>query len=219
MVIGRDGRVRGNEVFRNNPRISDDLGSVRLLNGPGARPYIAGRTPQRWTWQRWDIEPGEIYLSDDEVAFARHFAGMILVEPSTKVVNGNKAWPFERWQKVVDTLSEQRFVQVGPPATRWLSRVERAPTNTFREACAVLAASRTFVGCEGGLHHAAAALSVPAVVLWSEFIAPEFTGYESQRNIRHAGESCGSRVPCGGCIESMRRITVEEVVENLREIA
>lgn len=219
MVMGRDGRPRWHEVFRNNPRIVNELGSARLVNGPGARPYIASKTLTHWTWQRWDIEPGELYLTHDERSFGTPYAGLILIEPHTKrQKNGsnNKAWPFERWQQVVDAFPGRRFVQVGPAGTRWLANVARAPTETFRQACAVLAGSLAFVGCEGGLHHAAAALNVPAVTLWSEFIAPEFTGYETQRNIRHADGWCGARVACMGCAESMRRIEVEEVVENLR---
>lgn len=217
LVVARDGRPRWHEVFRNNPRMSNDLGSVRLLNGPGARPYIAGKTAIRWTWQRWEIEPGELYLTDEERAFGAPYTGSVLVEPATKVPNGNKAWAWERWQAVVDAFPGERFVQVGPPGARWLNGVQRVVTNTFREACAVLAVSRACVVPEGGMHHAAAALDVPAVVLYSEFISPDISGYATQRNIRHAGEACGSRVPCHGCKQSMQRITVGEVVENLRE--
>jgi hypothetical protein len=56
---------------------------------------------------------------------------------------------------------------------------------------------------------------VPAVVLWSHFIDVDVTGYTSQKNIRHAGEPCGSRVPCAECAASMARISVEEVTDTL----
>jgi ADP-heptose:LPS heptosyltransferase len=90
---------------------------------------------------------------------------------------------------------------------------------TFRLACAVLANCRAFVGTEGGLHHAAAALGIPSVVLFSEFIGPDITGYKTHRNLRHAGPACGSRLPCQGCVDSMNAISVDEVTTNLWEVA
>lgn len=218
LVVGRNGKIQASEVFQNNPRISEfnQRGLVRLHNGPGMRPYIAAKTPERWTWRTWAIEPGEIYLSEEEKAFAAPHAGGILIEPNTKVDGSNKAWFFDRWQALVDRGGD--FVQVGGPAARRLERVRFVETPSFRHACAVLAVSRAFVGTEGGLHHAAAALGVPAVVLFSEFISPDITGYETHRNIRHAGPACGSRLPCASCRASMDAITVDEVHSNLLEI-
>ncbi len=93
-----------------------------------------------------------------------------------------------------------------------------ARTTTFRQALAVLSVCRAFVGTEGALHHGAAAVGTPAVVLFSEFISPDVTGYPQHRNLRQAGAACGSRKPCKGCAESMRAISVLEVVANLKEI-
>ncbi len=89
---------------------------------------------------------------------------------------------------------------------------------TFRQAAAILSVCRAYVGPEGAMHHAAAALNIPSVVLWSEFISPEITGYETQRNIRHANATCGARVPCVGCRLSMELITVEEVLQELEAV-
>jgi hypothetical protein len=212
-VVGKGERVMWSEVFENNPKVSRGRsGTVRLVNGPGLRPYIVGRNDVRWTWRRGrDQQPGELYLTPAEKAFAAPYAGKVLIEPNVKA-NGhaNKAWAFERWQAVVREYGAP-MLQVGQPGTRWLEGVQRVTTPAFRLACAVLAVSRGFVGTEGALHHAAAALGVPAVVLWSEFIAPDVTGYTTQRNIRHAGEPCGARVPCASCAASMAAIGVDEV--------
>lgn len=217
-VVGRGGTAQWNEVFEHNPRLTRRLtrDAVRLQNGPGVRPYIAQKLPDRWVWKRWPIAPGELFLTSEEHAFGRRHGGRILIEPNTKVEGGNKAWLWERWQEVVDRGGD--FVQIGHPGTRPLNGVAVAETHSFRQACAVLAHSRAFVGTEGGLHHAAAALGVPAVVLFSEFIDPEITGYATQRSLRRAGEACGMRVPCAGCRASMEAITVEEVITNLRDI-
>lgn len=218
VVVGINGSLQWSNVFENNPKIirKPTRRCQQLRNGPGLRPYIAGKTETNWTWRRWDIAPGEIFLSDAERAFAEPYAGRILVEPNTKVAGSNKAWSFDRWQSLVDT-DPASFIQVGDPASRPLRGVEFVET-TIRQAFAVLAVSRAFVGTEGGMHHAAAALGVPAVVLWSHYIDPMFTGYPTQTNIRHADGWCGSRLPCLGCRESMNAISVQEVAESLRAI-
>lgn len=219
LIVDRHGNPRWHEIWNGNPRLvrTNVPGCVRLSNGGGIRPYIASKTSTHWTWKRWDISSGEIYLDDIEKRFGSHFAGRILIEPHTKVPNGNKSWSWERWQEVVDR-SGLSFIQTGPHGTRPLLRVEFVPTS-FRQACSILAVSKAFVGTEGGLMHAAAALGITAVVLWSEYISMEFTGYASQRNIRHAGPACGTRVPCGGCKQSMDLITTDEVITELEQIA
>jgi ADP-heptose:LPS heptosyltransferase len=66
--------------------------------------------------------------------------------------------------------------------------------------------------------HAAAAVGTPAVILWSEFISPEITGYSSMTNLRHAGKPCGNRLACASCRKSMEAITVDEVVRALEKL-
>lgn len=217
-VIGFNGRVQWSEVFENNPKIlaKPEAGCVFLKNAGGCRPYIVAKTPTKWIWKEWDIAPGEVFLSDAERRFAEPYRGKVLIEPRTKVV-GNKDWFPDRWQALVDQ-TDFDYLQAGSPGVVPLRGVQYIPTTTFRQAMAILAVSRAFVGTEGALHHAAAALGVPAVVLWSEFISPNFTGYPTQRNIRHAGPACGSRLVCKGCRDSMAAISVDEVAQNLGEI-
>ena len=217
-VVGFNMRPQWSEVFENNPKIARQRSptTVILKNGGGCRPYIQEKTPARWYFKEWAIEPGEIFLSTAEREFAEPFRGKVLIEPTTKISNSNKEWFWDRWQALVDKTGYD-FIQAGPVGTHRLRGVANVDTS-FRQAMAVLSACRAYVGPEGALHHAAAALNVPAVVLWSEFIDPRFTGYATQRNIRHAGEYCGSRLPCEGCKESMRAISVEEVMQNLSEI-
>jgi ADP-heptose:LPS heptosyltransferase len=204
------------DIFANNPRITKDAqDGDAIVNFPGNRPYIDSKSEQRWTWKHWDIEPGELYLTDLEREAASWVGGMVMIEPHTKTPGGNKSWPFDRWQKVVDAMPGVEFVQVYRPGGKILRGVTAVQT-TFREAAAIMSHCRAFVGTEGALHHAAAALGVPAVVLWSEFISPDFTGYPTQMNIRHAGKACGSRMPCHGCRTSMDAITVCEVVSALK---
>lgn len=220
VIVDRFNRVRTHEVWYRNPRIVSQpkrTGYATLMNGPHIRPYIQAKGGTRFIWKPWDRVPGEIYLTDEEVTWSVDYGGKILIEPNVKIgSSGNKRWIWSKWQELVNVTGWE-FIQVGPAGTRILDNVQFVQTITFRQACAVLHRSRAFVGTEGGLHHAAAALGVPAVVLWSEFISPDITGYDTQHNIRHAGEACGSRIPCVGCLTAMSSISVDEVATALQE--
>lgn len=222
LVIGLDGRAQWNEVFDNNHRIiRSPIGQrfVKLVNAPGARPYILSKDSRKFVWKRWHIAPGEIFLSDVEKTFGLSHAGHVLIEPNVKVAGSNKEWFFERWQALVNACPDVKFVQlIGSHRGRVLRGVKLVRTPSFRHAMAILSLSRAFVGTEGGLHHAAAAFKVPAVVLFSEYVTPDITGYPEHRNICHADTPCGMRIPCATCRLSMESITVEEVRRNLREI-
>lgn len=222
LIVSRDFRVQWQSIFEGNPKIAREAKGKfqRLINAGGNRPYIHSKTPRQWHWKSLKPTPGEIYLTADEKAFAEPYRGRILIEPNVKA-NGhdNKAWIWERWQEVADRWQGAKLVQTGSTGCRGLRGVEQVETESFRKAAAVLSVCRAFVGTEGGLMHAAAALGVPAVILWSEFIHPDITGYESMRNIRHASKVCGMRVPCPGCSASMRRITTDEVLKELGAIA
>lgn len=222
LVVNRYGHAQYNEIFLNNPKIiKRSQAGVRfqkLLNGPGARPYIRAKTERNWYFQRFNLRPGELYLDTFELNFGAKHAGRVLVEPNTKGTNeGNKDWGFERWQRFVD-FQPDLFLQVGPAGSRRLDGVMYVETPNFRLAAAVLAHSRAFVGTEGGLHHAAAALGRPAVVVFGGFVSPDITGYPTHTNIFTGEYACGSRFACSHCREAMAKITPEQVFEELRKI-
>jgi len=221
IVVDRFGRPRTHELWLRNPNITSVVRnrSVRLLNAPGFRPYIAGKNNLRWQWNTGTTrKPGELFFDLVEKEFAELHRGSVVIEPHTKVRNSNKAWSWSRWVEVALALSGSgyRLRQLGLAGTQTLPGVELIQTNV-RQACAVLSTAKLFIGTEGGLHHVCAAVGTPAVILWSEFISPEVTGYSSQRNIRHAGTPCGARLSCTGCYDSMQRITVDEVLTAIKE--
>ena len=226
MIVGVDGRPRWNEIWRGLSYLLKGPAGVpviSLMNCGGHRPYIAGKTPQRWTWKPYVPKRTEIIFTPEELEFAEPYRGMVMLEPNVKATgHDNKAWLAVRWIQLAHDIVARgiKVVQCVPPGHNHLElKVARTPeTPTFRHAAAVLSVARAFVGTEGGLHHAAAAVGTPAVILWSEFISPEITGYERQTNIRHAGNPCGSRIPCAGCKASMNAITVSEVVQALEKI-
>jgi ADP-heptose:LPS heptosyltransferase len=194
----------------------------RIVNGPGIRPYIVGKTPQKWHWRAFQPTPAEIIFTPAELAFAEPFRGAVMIEPNTKDIgHPNKAWLPERWEQVAHAVRKlgERTLQCGPSVdTRWLTHVNTVITPTFRQAAAVLSVARAFVGTDGGLMHAAAAVGTPAVILWSEYTSPGIVGYPSMVNLRHAGKACGNRVECPGCRAAMEAISVAEVVTALKGI-
>lgn len=220
LVVDRMGRPQWHTVFENNPRIVREHRSnaQRYLNAGGARPYIVGKSPTHWQWRRYEPLPGELYFTQAEKDFGEPHGGHILIEPNTKVLTSNKAWFWERWQEVVNRGGS--FIQVGSEGSRRLDGVKFVETANVRMAAAVLAVSRAYVGAEGFLHHASAALGVPAVVVFGGFISPAVTGYKQHRNLYTGGSElgCGSRLQCAHCRAAMDAISVDEVSANLQEV-
>lgn len=170
--------------------------------------------------------PGEIYFDNDEIEFGKQFgSGFIVIEPNVpeeKSVAVNKRWPFERWQIVADQLRKEghEIVQFRHRGGRALQGVHEIKTPTFRKALTVLGHARMFLGCEGGMHHGAAAVGIGAVVLFGGFISPRTTGYGFHSNLFTAanGEACGSLNECEHCKQAMLAITPDMVLTEARRI-
>jgi ADP-heptose:LPS heptosyltransferase len=220
-------RTRTHPIWGGNddiPRLGEKGDFLTVLNAPGARPYIAEKHADRWVWKDWaDGAPplGKIVLSQDERNWARTAGARVILEPTVKAkASPNKNWGWTRWNRLAWILQERhgvRVTQLGGLDTPFLEGAELVRTDSFRQACAVLATARACVLPEGGLHHAAAALGVPAVVIFGGFIAPRHTGYAAHVNLFTGGEACGMRLPCDHCREAMAKISPEAVAEHLME--
>lgn len=220
-VLDKRGKARWHEIWQGNPRIAppDFAGPVqKVTNGPGRRPYIERETKERWIWREWDCPVGEIYLTPKERAFGARYPDRLILEPTLKPrASLNKDWGWARWNTLVQQLLRRGYpvAQLGSSATPALPNVELIRTAGFREAAAVLAASRLAILPEGGLHHAAAALGVPAIVIFGGFISPEQTGYADHVNLYAGGKPCGMRIPCQHCVEAMNAILPERILEQV----
>jgi len=215
-IVDQRGRAQWVDLWNGVPYILPRVvpGCMTVLSASGVRPYIAMKTPGRWRWKHYQPTPAEVRFTVEEQLFAADHAGRVMIEPNTKNIgHTNKAWFWDRWQQLVDSMPDTQFVQCLQGGTRPLAgnNVHHVLTLTFRDAMAVLSRSVALVTTEGGLMHAAAAVNTPAVVLWSEFISPDVTGYKMHTNLRHAGNPCGMRLNCPSCRRSMVAITVDEV--------
>lgn len=222
-IVDQRGRAQWVDLWNGIPYILPRVvpGCATVLNTSGMRPYIAMKTTGRWRWKPYQPKPAEVRFTVDEQMLAAQQAGRVMIEPNVKNIgHTNKAWLWDRWQALVDSMPDTQFVQCLPVGARVLAgdNVHHVQTLSFRDAMAVLSRSVALVTTEGGLMHAAAAVGTPAVVLWSEFISPDVTGYKMHTNLRHAGNPCGMRLNCPSCRRSMAAITVGEVRSALAAI-
>jgi len=196
---------------------------VRIVNGPGVRPYHLGKSPQQWTYNPdFRPTPAEIRLTASDEEFGRTHAGRIIVEPHIKKkASPNKQWGFMRWEKLAYLAGEAglKLTQMGAPGTPTLTGAEFIDTPSIFHAAAVLKYARAAVLPEGGLHHISAAVGLRAVVIFGSFTPVELTGYEGHLNLGASiGDACGMRVPCEHCARWMASIKPERVLSELQRI-
>ena len=236
VALGDGNRViwdkHSEQVFRNNPNIVYPGNEARskvewVAFYKGSRGYNR-QGPGHWIWNMdWRCVPGEIYLSHgEEAAGRRHGKGFVVIEPNVvrwKSSSANKDWGVERYQALAERLLEdgKQVVQLFPRQDNGeslkLSGVKIVKTDTFRDAVAVLKNAAIYVGAEGGLHHAAAAVGVRGVVIFGGWIPPQVTGYDMHTNIASSDHFCGSFKPCEHCREALAAISVETVFSATKE--
>jgi ADP-heptose:LPS heptosyltransferase len=220
ICIGTGSEIEWGEVFDNNPHLSQVIvpGCIWVHSFKSFRPYVDNEksTPEKFVWKKdFKASCGEIFLTDEEKQKWWVFSGHVYIEPNIKGWLGpNKDWGFERWQEVVRRLPRIPWVQ---GSGKKLDGVPQAQTESFRDACSLLYHCRLFVGTDGGLHHAAAALDKPAVVVWGGYTHPRNLGYDSHRNLHSGVEPCGNTAACSHCAKAMNWITVEMVMKAINE--
>lgn len=166
-----------------------------------------------------------LVLSEEEKAAASWARDRIVVQSSGLAARHparNKEWFAERFQAVVDALSEDfDWVQVGStldPALR--QTLDLRGSTSVREAAAILHHARIFVGLEGFLMHLARAVDCPSVIIFGGRTAPSQLGYICNFNIY-------SDVPCAPCWRTsdcdfnrkcMSDISVDDVISAIHEM-
>lgn len=226
-ILDRTGHPRRHPLWDGNPAIAQggEGAGADVVNGSGCRPYLhypwSKDTGQRFTDWRARDHVARIFFTRDERAFAASMVQgidpVVVIEPTLKPkANANKDWGFSRYQRVVELLPDLRFVQLGPqPPDRVLPGVRHIATQAYRDALAVLARASAYVGAEGFFHHAAAALGVPAVVLFNPSVPVETLGYPDHVNLGASDSPCGSWRPCAHCRAALDAVTPEQVAEEL----
>ena len=233
VIVGRRRRPRWHHLWTGNPIIAHVTGAAPIdltryrpvRNAPGARPYVEASAERFVYHEDWRVpRAGELYCVPSpprvvvNICSSRPF--IVLGADLKSGASSNKRWPGEHFSDLTKRLTAAGLavVQLLPPSAAERDAVPgallfRSPSFVF--ACSVLRAAGAYVGHEGGLHHAAAALGRPAVVIYGSMVSPHTTGYDAHRNLyrphRSDGRACGARVECQPCQAAMRSITAAEV--------
>ena len=207
-------------IFRNNPNIASP-GNERAPDIEWIPFYKGSRLYNKAGDGRWIFNykfrctPGELYFgADEEVRVCDDNLNLILIEPNVpkKPCAPNKQWPVDQWKRLVAELTWEGFTvrqfEYGG-TNRVAPGVE---TSSIRQAAALMKHARLAILHEGGLHHVAAAVGCPAVVLFGGFVPPEVLGYTSHANLTGGAKACGTFTRCQHCIDAMHNITVENVL-------
>lgn len=215
---------RGPDLKTQNPNIAppcderaSDLEWVPFYKGN--RLYNThDHVRNRWHWNmNFRAKPGEVIFAKFETAYAKNAGqGFVVIEPNLpefKTCGPNKQWPVERYDKLARYLrkTNQQIVQFYYNSGHRIPYAKQIKTQNFRQALAIMARAALYIGPEGGLHHGAAAVGIPAVVLFGGFIPPQVTGYKTHTNLTGGAEACGSLDRCEHCRAAMEAITVDSV--------
>ena len=207
------------------------------------RPYLDYKNSNNDNW-KWNMTfsptPGKLYLEKDEKTTAKKilneakehwekknnskFKAIIFFESTSAKGDRsfyynkmkNKDWGESNWKELILRLkNEYLLVQTKHEKTKKYDGLFESSINfNFRVACAIMNECDIFLGSEGGLSHAAAALQKKAVVYFGGWIHPKVTGYNSHENIYFddPNSPCGTvGYICSHCEEARKTITVDKV--------
>jgi ADP-heptose:LPS heptosyltransferase len=141
----------------------------------------------------------------------------VTIEPhSNNEYTCNREYPFEKWQNVVNALSKTvRVVQVGQSTKRVLDNVlDMTGKTTFRTCAGLIGKSKLFLSSEGGLTHAAQAVSTKSIVVITGYQHPTMVAYPQNTNLWVHGDHgpCGKKQRCSSCWEAVVKHDEQEIV-------
>jgi ADP-heptose:LPS heptosyltransferase len=212
-------------IFKENP-VMHYHSPYKVPNNPGRRPYILAVTadPHRIIFNPLSRASRGVLPPLQELGLPKQ--EYIFIEPHIKGQYSarNKDWGFENYQRLVNETDVGDMIWMQPDyGLPKLEGVSHVGTRDFLHGCGYLAGAVAYVGPEGGLHHAAAALDIPGIVIFGGYISPQVSGYESHDNLFVYDEAyplgCGAQYDCDHCRESMSQILVEDVRELVEEVA
>lgn len=223
-MLDKRGAPQWHFVWEGNPNIArpgqPHDGVIDMASGK--RPYIESATAERYVHKAYRPTPAWMRIGPQAQVFANQARGAVLFHPYIKLrASPNKQWPLESWQKLVSLAPGVRWLQLVEPGFRRLRGVEELPTHNFMDAVGAISGAAALVCHEGALHHAAAAVGTPAIVIRGGYTYGT-TEYDGQVNFTVRDDryphGCGMRVPCGHCKQAMSEITPERVAAALQEI-
>lgn len=218
--------AQAHEIYANNPNVappgSEGARDLEWVPHYRGNRLYARSVNGRWQWNSsFRATRGELFFTEAELNQIQVEPGFVLIEPSVKNSAPNKQWPVERYQALARQLLDAgyRVAQFSVSRPHLAPEVIVYPSLRFRTALLYLRRAALYIGPEGGLHHAAAALGIPAVVIFGGFISPQTTGYDIHTNLFTGSVPCGTMgLRCLHCINAMKAISVSMVCSAAMEI-
>lgn len=225
----KKGKIRWTEyceqIFTNNPNIARP-GMEKKSNLVWFQHYkkkiaYAKFDGNRWVWDyTFKAQAGEFFFASTERLPASIKEPFIVIEPNVawnRLVSVNKDWGNGNYEKLAKALIDggRIIVQfIHNNSRRRINGAHQVVTKTFHEAAAIMSRASLVIAPEGANHHAAAALNIPAVILWGGYSPPQIMGYDGQIKLTgNASEACGTTGVCSHCRDAMKAISVDEVYE------
>ncbi len=144
----------------------------------------------------------------------------IAIEPHSKTnYTPNRAYPFEKWQLVVDELSRHiKVVQVGQRTEKVLKNcINLTGSTTFREAAGIIENAKMLLCSEGGLMHVANAMSTKSLVIVTGYQSPIMTCYPENINlwVNNGHGPCGLKMHCEKCSDALISHDPYEIINSV----
>ena len=168
----------------------------------------------------------ELHFSKYEISKVKKMADgigdkFVTIEPHSKTnYTVNRAYPFEKWQKVVDALSKHiQVVQIGLESSPLLENViDFRGKTSFREATLLIGESEMFLSTEGGLVHAATAVDTKSLVVITGYQTEKMVAYPQNININIANHGpCGLKIPCKDCQKDAESHNEQEIIDKAQK--
>jgi len=219
-ICGVSENPRKHPIWKNHPAV-DFNSPLCIIDGPSARPYILRWDRKSGVTSVWNMKyrarAGHIRLTAKEQAEALCLTPEMpfaIVEPIVrKGSSQNKDWGFERWAETVKDFPIPVYQFDPDGKTKILPGVTAIDSPGFRIAAGIVEHASLVMTVDGGMHHMAASMNTPAVVVFGGFADPKITGYTYQRNfyVDLPESPCGRYYSCEHCKKAMSMIEPEEV--------
>lgn len=217
-IVGMYGNPRDFDIWHGNPHWNYNA-QQKITDGGGSRNYIEGWKGRQAIYNlNYRARAGRIHLDKSHRNFANEYCNKPFAVISPRIKKGaspNKDWGENKWAEVIKEFSIKVY-QLSPDKNeKPIDGAELIVTPSVKHACAIISRAALVLCNEGGTHHMAASMRVPAVVVFGSFVPPTVTGYEFHHNLAVQTDHgyCGKWDVCKTCQESLKIITPEMVKE------
>ncbi len=175
----------------------------------------------------------DIALSDEDEAYAAEFrekGEYAVICPFT--TRPQKHWLASRWSELAQQIMAQRGVPVimlgGPGDVAAAADIQAendkivnlVGKSSLTQTAAIIKQSALLIGVDTGLTHMGIAFNVPTLALFGSTCPYTDTTHENARVLYHKMECspCRRNPSCEGDFSCMKKITVDEIMRNIREV-